>query len=144
MRGAGRDAVEAVEPIADIEPPMSKTGRLLGAGGEIAEGFGEAGAGLGVELAGETGIARLGGRPGACRAGSIGVVENDGFHVDDGGGTQRPVLLGRFRNVAALEQALDQGGRLGQLAGAGETGRFGHPEGNSVGHVEAFQCWNQP
>ena len=47
---------------------------------------------------------------------------------------------GRFGNVAALEQALDQGGRLGQLAGAGETGRLGHSEGNSVGHVEAFQC----
>jgi len=86
---------------------------------------------------------------GRLRAGVIrSVVENDGFHVDDGGGTVAGTGSGagagavgsRFGNVAALEQALDQGGRLGQLAGAGETGRFGHSVGESVGHFGAFQC----
>src|SRR3954465_8474355 len=46
--------------------------------------------------------------------------------------------MDRFGNIAALEQTLDEGGRLHQIAGAGETGRLGHSEGKSVGHFEAF------
>src|SRR3954464_12528846 len=131
------NAVEAAEPTtesADVE-----TGRHV-LGGEIAESFGETGGRLGVELAGETGSglgrSGLGGRAG--RGLWVGVVENDRLHVDDGGEPRASVR--RFRNIAALEQALDEGRRSHQIAGLGEAGCFGHPEGKSVGHVEIFPC----
>src|SRR4051794_17742864 len=129
------NAVEAAEPTT--ESVDVETGRHV-LGGEIAESFGETGGGLGVELAGETGSG-LGGSGFGGRAGRglwVGVVENDRLHVDDGGEPRASVR--RFRNIAALEQALDEGRRSHQIAGLGEAGRFGHPEGKSVGHVEIF------
>src|SRR4051794_34844529 len=88
------NAGEAAEPIAQstAESADVETGRHV-LGGEVTQGFGKAGPGLGVELAGEFArrLSGSGAQPGCGLR--VGVIENDRFHVDDGGEPE-PVCAG--------------------------------------------------